>query len=396
MNLQLDLGRPASDALPLRPAINALPDNRIGDIFRYGRDREGLIPLWFGEGDIPTPRFIIDAAYQGMLDGQVFYSNQRGLPELRSALSRYLQRTYGAAVGEDRIFAMTGGMGGIMLAAQSMIDPGDEMAVVAPVWPNIFATIKVMGGTPRPVQMTFGNQGWTLDLDRLFDACGPRTRAIFINTPNNPTGWIMPVEDMRRVLEFARERGLWIISDEVYNRLTYDAPRAPSFLDVIEPDDRVMIINTFSKNWAMTGWRLGWVVAPAFMGATYEKMVQFNTSGTPGFVQMGGVAALEQGEPFVEEIREMCRAGRDIVCDALEQLPRVRVERPSGAFYAFFAIDGLSDSFELAKRCVDEAAVGLAPGSAFGDGGEGYLRLCFASQRATLERAMERLTKVLA
>jgi aspartate/methionine/tyrosine aminotransferase len=286
-------------------------------------------------------------------------------------------------------------MHGIMLAMQALIDPGDEVAVVAPVWPNVFAAAKVMGGVPREVAMTLGAEGWTLDLERLFAACGPRTRMIFLNSPGNPTGWTISREDMARVLDFARSRGLWVVSDEVYARLTYTGRPAPSMLEVAGPEDRVIVVNSFSKNWAMTGWRLGWLTAPAFLGPHLEKLVQFSTSGTAGFVQMAGLAAIEQGEPFVAEMVERCRQGREIACSALETLPRVRLVRPDAAFYAFFAVEGTTDDVALAKRIIDEAGVGLAPGSAFGEAGRGFLRLCFASAPDTLNRAMDRLLPVL-
>lgn len=384
----------------IRPAITALPNSLIGVVANYGRGRDGLIPLWFGEGDVPTPGFVMDAAYQAMRDGHVFYTWQRGLPELRDALSAYHRRTYGADVGTDRITVTGSGMSAIALSMQSLIDAGDEVVVVSPVWPNVFASIRIMGGVVRQVPLALENGKWTLDPDRLFDACGPRTRMIFVNSPCNPTGWTIGTDDQRRIMEFARERGLWVMADEVYSRLVYDggldgSGRAPSFLDVSEPEDKLLVINSFSKNWAMTGWRLGWVVAPAEMGQIYEKMIQFNTSGVPGFVQKAGLAALEQGEPFLEEMVERCRTGRDIVCSALESLPRVRVQRPDAAFYAFFSVEGAGDSLELAKRIVDEALVGLAPGAAFGDGGEGYLRLCFASSPECLSQAMERLVPLL-
>ncbi|EWY42415.1 aspartate aminotransferase [Skermanella stibiiresistens SB22] len=379
----------------IRPAISALPASLIGVVANYGRGRDGMIPLWFGEGDVPTPGFIMDAAYQAMREGHVFYTWQRGLPELREALSTYHQRTYGVPVGVDRITVTGSGMAAIALSMQSLIDAGDEVVVVSPVWPNVFASIKIMGGVVRQVPLALENGRWHLDLGRLFEACGPRTRMIFINSPCNPTGWTIGTEDQRRIMEFARERGLWVMADEVYSRLVFNADRAPSFLDVSEPVDKLLVINSFSKNWAMTGWRLGWVIAPAGMGPIFEKMTQFNTSGVAGFIQKAGLAALEQGEPFVAEMVERCRTGRDIVCGALESLPRVRVQRPDAAFYAFFSVEGAGDSLELAKRIVDEALVGLAPGAAFGEGGEGYLRLCFASSPECLTQAMDRLIPIL-
>lgn len=398
MSAVLQAGHPA-DPLDqhIRPGIAAMPDNRIADIARYGwaAARDDLIPLWFGEGDIPTPRFICDAAHQAMLAGHVFYGDQRGQPELRAALDRYLGRVYGNAVGDDRIYVMTSGMAGIMIAIQTLVDPGDEVVVISPVWPNIASAVGVLGGKVVEVAMSLGNDGWTLDLAHVAQACGPRTRAIFVNTPGNPTGWVMPRAQIEGLMALARARGIWVIADEVYSRLTYDAPRAPSFLDVVTPDDLCLIVNSFSKNWSMTGWRLGWVIAPRGMSAIVQRMVQFNNSGTAGFVQMAGVAALEEGEPFVEEVRALCARGRDIVMDTLASKPRVHCQRPQGAFYAFFSVDGVDDTMAFARRIIDEVGVGLAPGSAFGLGGGDYLRLCFASSEARLVEAMRRLGPLL-
>lgn len=379
----------------IRAGIAALPHSPIALIAEYGRDRAGLIPLWFGEGDVPTPEVIAEAGIRAIRDGEVFYTHQRGLPRLREALSAYLGRVHGVPVGVDRITVTSSGMTAIMKTMQTLIDPGDEVAVVSPIWPNVTASVKVMGGVPRAVPMRLGNQGWNLDLDELFAACGPRTRAIFVNSPGNPTGWMMELDDMRRVMDVARERGLWVISDEVYARLVYDRPAAPSFVEVAKPDDKLIIVNSFSKNWAMTGWRLGWIVAPPALGPVLENLVQYSTSGTPAFVQHAGIAALEHGEPFLVEMVERCRQARDAVCAALERLPNVHSTCPPAAFYAFFRVEGERDSMALAQRIIDEAAVGLAPGTAFGEGGEGYLRLCFASRLDRVEEAMARITRVL-
>lgn len=381
----------------IRPGIAALPASPIVEIANYGRSlgRSDLIPLWFGEGDVPTPAPIVEAGVKGLRDGRVFYTVQRGLPELRAALSGYLGRVHGVSVPVERITVTGSGMQAIMVAAQMLVGPGDEMAVVSPVWPNIGAAVAVAGGTAVQVPMTLGNQGWTLDLEQLFAACGPRTRAIFVNSPGNPTGWVMEKADMARLMEFARARGLWVVSDEVYARLVYDRPAAPSFLEVSEPDDRLIVINSFSKNWSMTGWRLGWMVTPARLGPVLENLIQFSNSGVAEFVQMAGFTAIEQGEPFVAELVERCRTARDEVMAVLGKLPRVRVQPPPGAFYAFFQVEGEPDSMALARRIVDEAGVGLAPGTAFGAGGDGALRLCFASRLESLKTALVRMAPVL-
>lgn len=381
----------------IRPGIATLPASPIVEIANYGRSlgRADLIPLWFGEGDVPTPAPIVEAGVKGLRDGRVFYTVQRGLPQLRAALSGYLGRVHGVSVPVERITVTGSGMQAIMVAAQMLVGPGDEMAVVSPVWPNIGAAVGVAGGTAVQVPMTLGNQGWTLDLEALFAACGPRTKAIFVNSPGNPTGWVMEKADMARVMEFARSRGLWVVSDEVYARLVYDRPAAPSFLEVSEPDDRLIVINSFSKNWSMTGWRLGWMVTPARLGPVLENLIQFSNSGVAEFVQLAGLTAIEQGEPFVAELVERCRAARDQVMAVLGALPRVRVQPPPGAFYAFFQVEGEPDSMALARRIIDEAGVGLAPGTAFGAGGDGAIRLCFASRLDSLKVALERMVPVL-
>ncbi len=386
---------PVESLAAIRPGIAALPESGIVEVFNYGRNRPGLIPLWVGEGDLPTPPPIAEAGIQAIRDGHTFYTYQRGIPPLRSALSRYLSGLYGAAVGEDRIFVTGSGMQAIVLTLQMLLDPGDEVVTAAPVWPNIPSAVQIAGGATRFVPLEMGQGGWRLDLDRLFDACGPRTRALLINSPANPTGWIMPAEDMIRVRDFARQRGLWIVSDEVYGRLVYDRDHAPSFLEICEPDERLIVVNSFSKNWAMTGWRIGWVVAPAALGQVYENLIQFNTSGVPGFVQLAAVAALEQGEPFLRALIARCHGARDLVCDRLGALPRLRFARPDGAFYLFFAVEGEPDSRTLARRLVDRAVVGLAPGTAFGPGGEGFLRLCFAVSPERLAEAVDRLAPEL-
>ena len=378
----------------LRPAISGLPESGIVEVVNYGRERPDLLPLWVGEGNLPTPDFIGEAAHKALLDGETFYTWQRGIPPLRTGIADYLNRSYGTSVDGEQIFVTVGGMGAIIIALQAIIDAGDEVAMISPVWPNIFEAVQVVGGVAHPVPMSLTETGWALDLDRLFDACGPRTKAIFVNSPGNPTGAMLGREDMIRIRDFARERGLWIISDEVYGRLTYEDDHAPSFLQIMEPDERLLVVNTFSKNWSMTGWRIGWVVASRSLGQVFENLIQFNTSGVASFLQFGALAAIGS-DPVVEALRERCRVGRDIVCNALAELPRVHFHRPAGAFYVFFAVDGEPDSRALAIKLVDDANVGLAPGSAFGPGGEGYLRLCFGGSHDLLRRAMGRLGPAL-
>jgi aspartate/methionine/tyrosine aminotransferase len=381
-DLILALGREAREA----------PGSGIVEVFDYGRGRDGLIPLWAGEGDLPTPEFIYQASVRSLQAGETFYTWQRGIPELRAALARYSERQFGRAFPPERFFVTGGGMQAIQIAIAAVTAAGDEVLVPTPAWPNFAAAVGIRGARPVSVPLDFDGMRWSLDLERLAAAITDRTRAIFVNSPSNPTGWTAKEGELRRLLAMARERGIWIVADEVYSRFVYDgAARAPSFYDVIEKDDRVILVNTFSKNWAMTGWRIGWLSAPESLGAVMENLIQYSTSGVAAFMQRGAVAALEDGEEFVLQQVERARRGREIVCGALAGSNRVRFAWPEGAFYLFFAIEGVPDTRKLALTLVDEAGLGIAPGSAFGPGGEAFLRICFARQAEGLSEAMRRL-----
>ncbi len=379
----------------IRPEIKALPESGIVELVNYARNKQGLIQLWIGEGDQPTPSFISEAAMKALKDGETFYTYQRGIPRLRKALGDYLSRTYKTTIDPERTFVTIGGMQAITETIQLLVNPGDEVIVPSPCWPNIAAAVEIMAGKVKPVPLTFGNRGWTLDIERVMEACGPRTKAIFVNSPGNPTGWTMSREEQRAMLEFARKRGLWIIADEVYGRLVYEGTAAPSFLQIADPDERVIVVNTFSKNWAMTGWRIGWIVASKQLGQVYENLVQYNTSGVPTFLQYGATAALEQGDEFLAAMVARVRKSRDMVTDTFARLPKVRYAPPAGAFYAFFSVDGEPDARKLAIRLIDEANIGLAPGTAFGPGAPNFLRLCFAGSPDRLGEALRRLEAAL-
>lgn len=368
-----------------------MAESGIVRAMNYGRDRPGIIPLWAGEGDVPTPDFICEAAYRSMAAGETFYTSQRGIPELREALAAYHTRFHGLALPAERFFVTGSGMQAVQIALQAIAGSGDEIVVPVPAWPNYAAAAHLSGARAVEVSCDFTTDGWTLDLDRLKAACGPRTRAIFINSPANPTGWTASHDELAEISSFAREKGVWIVADEVYGRFYYEGARAPSFLDVAEPEDRLLIVNTFSKNWSMTGWRIGWLYAPAELGQVIENLIQYSTSGVAVFMQRAAITALEQGENFANEQTARARAGRDLVCDRLAPLNRIRFARPEGAFYLLFAIEGEADSDALVKRLIDEANIGLAPGTAFGSGGEAFLRLCFARSQESLSEALGRL-----
>jgi len=375
----------------LRPEAREAPESGIVEVFNYGRGRPGLIPMWAGEGDLPTPDFIYEAAVRSLRDGETFYTAQRGVPEVRAALARYHERTYGRSFADERFFITGGGMQAIQIAARMVAGPGDEVLVPTPAWPNITAAIAINGAAPVAAPLAFGNAGWTLDLERLFAAATDRTKAIFINSPSNPTGWTATVDELRAILDFARARGLFIIADEVYHRFYYAGARAPSFHDVAEPEDRILYVNTFSKNWAMTGWRIGWLSTSPALGQTIENLVQYSTSGVATFMQRAATVALDEGDPFLALQVDRARTGRDIVCAGLARSGRARFVEPAGAFYLFFAVDGEDDTRALALRLVDEANIGLAPGTAFGPAGNGFMRLCFASSAERIEEATGRL-----
>jgi aspartate/methionine/tyrosine aminotransferase len=381
----------------LRPMAAELPESGIVKVINYGRERPGLIPFWAGEGDLPTPDFISEAAIRALREGHTFYTYQRGIPPLRQAIADYLQRHFAVVVDAERVIVTGSGMQAILLTMQALLGPGDEIVVISPVWPNIFAAIQMQGAIAKPAILKPCTDEWRLDLERLFAACGPKTRALFINTPNNPTGWVMSQADMLRVRDFARERDLWIVADEVYGQFVYDRPRVTSFLELMEPEEKLIVTNTFSKNWSMTGWRVGWVVIPSSeaFAQVYENLVQYNTSGSPAFLQYGCLTAISKGDEYVRNLVERCRQGRDLVCAYLSELPNVRLIRPCGAFYLFFQVEGEADSTAFALHMVDKANVGLAPGAAFGPGGEGFMRLCFAASHATLRTGVERLVAAL-
>jgi aspartate/methionine/tyrosine aminotransferase len=387
---------------PLAPAIEALETSRIAQVFELGFGRENLIPLWVGEGDLPTPAFICDAATAAMRAGKTFYTQKRGIPELRQAIADYTNGLYGTDIGPVRAIVTSSGMNGIIMALQAILSPGDNVAVVSPVWPNIVSAIRIVGGVDKPVRLDpLPEGGFALDVDRLAAAIDERTRGLFIASPGNPTGWVMAADQQRQVLDLCRDRGLWMLADEVYARFVFDGATgnraaAPSFLEVADADDALIVINTFSKTWAMTGWRMGWLTVPEAFSPVLDKLIEFNTSGAPHFLQYACITAIQEGEPFVAEMLARCRAAGTLVHDRLAALPGIRLAKPRGSFYAFFAVEGLTDSLAYAKRLLEETGVGLAPGSAFGPGGEGYMRLCFASTADKISQALDRLAPVLA
>lgn len=382
----------------IRPAILDLERNGIGEVAYLGLGRTDIIPLWFGEGDVVTPDFIRDAAKRALDQGKTFYTFARGLPDLREAVAKWASNQSGRAIDLDRITVPGAAMMGINIALQCVCEPGDNVVIISPMWPNIFQAIRGLGAEPRFVRLNGGSNGepWTLDLDRLFAAADKRTKAIFWASPSNPTGWIMSEREQRAILDFTRKRGIAVISDEVYTPIVYDTP-APSFAAIAEPEDDVFVVNSFSKAWAMTGWRVGWLIHPQGLGQQMAEMAAYNNTGSAVFAQYGALEALTKGDAFVKWQLERCRDGLAIVEKFIAGQNRISWSKPAGAFYGFLAVEGMTDSVAFAKRLLLEAKVGVAPGIAFGPkddrDNDRFIRICFAQDPKRLSEALDRIAK---
>ncbi len=371
----------------MRNAILSLPGSKIREVANAGLGRSDVLPFWFGESDETTPQAITDAAAASLARGETFYSHNLGLAELRQAIADYASALH-KPVGMDRVAVTSSGVTALMLAMQWLLNPGDEVVAVVPVWPNLTAQPLILGARVRRVPLRPSAGRWGLDLEELMAAVTPATRVLLVNAPNNPTGWTLTRDEQAALLAHCRRTGTWIVADEVYERLYYSGSGvAPSFLDLAEPGDRLVVTQSFSKSFLMTGWRLGWMVlpgadTPAGAGAldAMGKLLEFNTSCIPVFVQRGGLAALELADRFVPGLQLHMQACRDRLVNALQTLPGVTVASPPGGMYAFFQVAGQLDSLAFAKLLVARHGLGLAPGAAFGDEGEGWLRWCFASR----------------
>jgi aspartate/methionine/tyrosine aminotransferase len=354
-----------------------------------------VLAFWVGEPDEPTPQFIRQAATDSIAAGELFYTHNLGIRELREALAEYVTRLHRPSTA-DQVAVTSAGVNALMLASQLLVDPGDRVVEVVPLWPNLQEIPKILGAEVQTVALRFARSGWTLDLEELLAALRPGTRALYLNSPNNPTGWTIASEEQRTILEHCRRHGIWIFADDAYERLCFRAGGvAPSFLDQMAPEDRVISTNTFSKAWLMTGWRLGWLVVPPSLEADLGKLIEYNTSCTPIFVQRAGIAAIRDGEPVIARSLERLRRARDFLVTELRKLDRVEVASPEGTMYVFFRVAGMADSLAFCKRLLREHGLGLAPGSAFGPAGEGYLRWCFASELDRLADGVARLRQAL-
>jgi len=377
-----------------RAAVRALTASKIRELYNEGLGNPNVLPFWVGEPDEPTPDFIRKAGTDSIARGELFYTHNLGIPDLREALAKYISRLH-TGIEPDEVAVTTAGVNALMIASQLVIDPGDRVVQVVPLWPNLQEIPKILGATVETVALQFA-QEWKLDLDQLLAALKPGTKALYLNSPNNPTGWTISAADQKAILEHCRRHGIWIFADDAYERLYYgEEGIAPSFLDIASKEDRLISANTFSKSWLMTGWRLGWLVVPASLTADLGKLIEYNTSCAPVFVQRAGIAAVKEGEPVIARTRYRFRKARDFLVSELKGIPGIEVALPSGTMYVFFKVQGMKDSLAFCKKLVRETGLGLAPGSAFGPEGEGFVRWCFAASEEKLADGVGRLKKGL-
>jgi aspartate/methionine/tyrosine aminotransferase len=383
----------------MRQVIQNLEESRIREVANAGMGRSDVLAFWFGESDEVTPEFIRQAAIESLQHGETFYGHNLGLPELREAIAGYMSARHGT-IGVERLAVTSGGVNALMLAMQQLVDAGDEVVAVTPVWPNLTAQPAILGARVKCVALAPVAGAWTLDMDALLAAITASTKVLVINAPNNPTGWTLTREEQQRILDHCRLTGTWILADEVYERLYYEPTAnacAPSFLDVSRAEDRLVVVHSFSKSFLMTGWRLGWLVMPPAMTHHMGKLIEFNTSCAPVFVQRAGVAALQRSDEVTPRVVAHLKACRDTLIPLLQRIPGVQVAPARGGMYAFFRLAGFDDSLATAKRLVLEAGLGLAPGDAFAPESRGWLRWCFASQDPQrLVQGVERLERWLA
>ena len=379
-----------------RQIVQNLPANPGAEMLRYGWRKDDVISLGQGEGCAPTPDFIVSAANNAMREGKTHYGPVLGQPILREEISDYYKRIFDVDIPSNRIFITGSGTTAMHLALTSILERDDEVVAITPIWKNLLGAVELAQAKTIQIALDYDDEtGWTFDIDKLLAACTDKTKAILVVTPSNPTGWMMNEQEMRTLLDFAKSRGIWIVSDEVYNRSVYGQIKAPSFLEVADDDDLLLTVNSFSKAWAMTGWRLGWLTGPAVAEHIIRDVALYDNMGPPTFTQFGGVAALRDGETFVADQLSLWQSNLDLLMDRLGQNPKVHISRPDSTFYAFFKVEGEPDCLTFAKRLIDEAGLSLAPGCAFGKSCTGWMRLCFAVSEAKLTEALDRLEKAI-
>jgi aspartate/methionine/tyrosine aminotransferase len=381
-----------------RPQVSALSSSRIRDIANAAMGRTDIAAFWFGEGDEVTPPFIREAAQKALADGETFYVHNLGLPQLRDAIAVYESKLQGIVSSPEQIAITGSGVSALMIANQLIVSPGDKVVIITPIWPNIAEGPRLLGGDIVRFPLTIAQGKWSLDLEGLLDTLTPDTRMVIVNAPNNPTGFTLDQDAQKIILDHCRKHGIWVLTDEVYERLIFDGSNAaPSMLKHAGPDDRIIRVNSFSKAWRMTGWRLGWLTLPQALMPDVPKVIEYNTSCAPSFVQKGGLAALTdpRGEETVAALKAGLAASRSTLLDGLSRMSRIEIPDADGAMYAFFRIEGEQDDMATAKTLVTDYGLGLAPGSAFGPEGEGWLRWCFAAKPEKIAGGLERLERFL-
>jgi aspartate/methionine/tyrosine aminotransferase len=375
-----------------------VPNSRVRELAKLASRVDGALKLYFGESNLPTPGFIQEAAMDALRAGYTYYTENAGLTTLRSALAGHYQRLHGVTLDPASELVVTAsGVQALHLGIRGVLDPGDEAIVLSPAWPNGCAIIRMANAVPVEFPLTVREGRYTMDFEALEAAVTPRTRLLLVTTPSNPLGWAATEDELRRLLEFTRRHGLWLLSDEVYDRIWYGsdepAPVAPSMLRFATRDDAVMVVQSFSKSYRMTGWRLGWLVARADLATKLGDLNEFMISHATSFIQKAGEVALAGGESEIAAMNAMLRRNRALCLEAFSSMPGVSLPSPEGAFYVFPRMEGLGDSFAFCARLLEEEKVGLAPGVAFGMGGEGCLRLCYAVETPMLEEALGRVTR---
>lgn len=391
---------PHAPAAGVASSLAGVSPSRIRELADLAMSMDGVLRLYFGESNLPTPQFIRDAAAKAMNSGYTMYSENAGLPSLREAIARYYETFHRLELDPaSEIVVTTSGVQALNVGIRCVLDPGDEALVLTPAWPNGAAIVGMANGVPVEVEHPLRDGRYHIDFDALEAAMTERTRLVVVTSPSNPLGWVATVEEQRQLLEFARRNGLWILADEVYERLYYRAGTlgdpVPSILQLAERDDPIIVTQSFSKTYCMTGWRVGWLVARSDVAERVTQLNEFIVSCPAGFTQKACEVALAEGEDELRRMVSTFKDNRDLCLDALATMPGVTVPEPDGAFYLFPRIDGLEDSFEFCRDLLVEQRVGLAPGVAFGRGGHGSVRLCYASEPAVLEPALERLDRFL-
>jgi aspartate/methionine/tyrosine aminotransferase len=367
----------------MRQAIQQLQASKIRELANAGLGRSDVLAFWFGESDEVTPDFIRQAAIDSLHAGETFYAHNLGLPELRESIAAEMVKRHGADIGSERIAVTSGGVNALMLAMQALVDAGDEVLVVTPVWPNLTAQPQILGAQLRTLGLEPIKGRWVLPLEKLLNSITANTRLLVLNSPNNPTGWTLNRQEQQAILGKCRSTGTWILADEVYESLFFlDSQNhcAPSFLDIAQPDDKLVVAHSFSKSFLMTGWRLGWLVMPPDMTQHMGKLIEFNTSCASVFVQRAGLVALKRADEVTPRVVSHLRLCRDTLADALSGVDPIEFALPDGGMYLFLRLPEGMDDFQIAKRLVQEAGLGLAPGSAFAPEAQGWLRWCFASK----------------